>query len=58
MPAEELFQKLISAKLSVHKIPNVHQAYLHATNNAQENDLIFIGGSFFVVGELLKILFL
>ena len=54
MPAEELFQKLKSTKLSVHKIPNVHQAYTHATNNAQENDLIFIGGSFFVVGELLK----
>ncbi|MCL2168068.1 MAG: Mur ligase family protein [Lentimicrobiaceae bacterium] len=54
MAAEELFQKLKSANLSVQKMLNIYQAHKQATYNAQDNDLIFIGGSFFVVGELLK----
>lgn len=34
--------------------PQVEEAYRHARHNAQDKDLIFIGGSNYVVGELLK----
>jgi len=54
LPAEELCEKLNSAKLNVVKVPKVMDAYNHAKNNAKKNDLIFIGGSFFVVGEFLQ----
>lgn len=54
MPAEELYTKLSSAKLNVTCISNVFNAYHQALNTVQENDVIFIGGSFFVVGEFLK----
>ncbi|MCL2434516.1 MAG: bifunctional folylpolyglutamate synthase/dihydrofolate synthase [Lentimicrobiaceae bacterium] len=54
MPAEKLFQKLSLANLNVLKISNVFNAYNEAKQNADKNDLIFIGGSFFVVGEFLK----
>ncbi|MCL1849889.1 MAG: Mur ligase family protein [Bacteroidetes bacterium] len=54
LPAEELFQKLSSANLNVFNLPDVLTAYKQATCNAQENDVVFIGGSFFVVGELLQ----
>jgi dihydrofolate synthase/folylpolyglutamate synthase len=33
--------------------PSVHEAFLAAKNNAGNDDLIFIGGSTFVVGEVL-----
>jgi dihydrofolate synthase/folylpolyglutamate synthase len=54
LPAEELFQKLNSSNFDVCNISNVHQAYQQAIAQAQENDVIFIGGSFFVVGEILS----
>ena len=54
LPAKELFQKLSEANLSVLKVPNVLKAYNQAIATAHENDIIFIGGSFFVVGEFLK----
>jgi dihydrofolate synthase/folylpolyglutamate synthase len=53
MPAEELYQKLSSAKLNVACFPNVLNAYHQAFTSAQENDVVFIGGSFFAVGEFL-----
>ena len=52
LPSEKLYQKLNYSNFSVLKIPSVFDAYTQAKTNAQENDLIFIGGSFFVVGEL------
>ncbi|MDR2970720.1 MAG: bifunctional folylpolyglutamate synthase/dihydrofolate synthase [Bacteroidales bacterium] len=55
LSVEELFQKLSSAKLNLFKTPNILKAYLQATQSAQENDVIFIGGSFFVVGEFLQL---
>jgi len=54
MPAEELFASLNSSKLNVHRVPNVLNAYNQASTTAQSNDIIFIGGSFFVVGEFLQ----
>jgi dihydrofolate synthase/folylpolyglutamate synthase len=54
LPAEELATKLLSAKLNVFTIPNVFDAYKQAIANAQTNDIIFIGGSFFVVGAFLQ----
>jgi len=54
MPAEELFQKLNSANLNVTILPNVLKAFKEASATAYPNDIIFIGGSFFVVGEFLQ----
>jgi len=54
LPAEELFNKLKSANFNVLIVPIVLEAYTQAKSNAQENDVIFIGGSFFVVGEFLQ----
>jgi len=53
MPAEELFAKLSLSNLKVLKALNVRKAYNQAIASAQENDIIFICGSFFVVGEFL-----
>ena len=54
LPAEELFNKLNQANLNVFKLPKLLETYQQAMKNAHENDIIFIGGSFFVVGEFLK----
>ncbi|MCL2245960.1 MAG: Mur ligase family protein, partial [Lentimicrobiaceae bacterium] len=54
LPAEELHNKLSSVNLKVIKIHNVLKAYEEALKNAKKDDVIFIGGSFFVVGEFLK----
>jgi len=54
LPAEKLYKKLSSAKLNAVKVPKIIDAYMQAITNAQEQDIIFIGGSFFVVGEFLK----
>jgi dihydrofolate synthase/folylpolyglutamate synthase len=54
LPAEELHSKLSSVNLNVIKVNNVLKAYEKALSNAQAEDVIFIGGSFFVVGEFLK----
>jgi dihydrofolate synthase/folylpolyglutamate synthase len=54
MPADELCAKLSLAKLNVLAIPNVISAYNQALTAALPHDLIFIGGSFFVVGEFLQ----
>jgi dihydrofolate synthase/folylpolyglutamate synthase len=53
LPAEELYQKLSTANLIVTAVPTVLKAYQQAQANAQEKDIIFIGGSFYVVGEFL-----
>jgi dihydrofolate synthase/folylpolyglutamate synthase len=60
MPAEELAKRAISNSNlteAKHKIfKDVHSAYLAAKENATEEDLIFIGGSTFVVADLLSFL--
>jgi len=52
-PAEELYIKLVQSSLKVIKIHKVIDAYQKTIMDAQPNDIIFIGGSFFVVGEFL-----
>jgi len=54
LPAYELYEKLSSYELNCIIVPNVLAACTQAKNNAKENDIIFIGGSFFVVGEFLQ----
>jgi dihydrofolate synthase/folylpolyglutamate synthase len=54
MPAQELFEKLSPAILRVVCIPEIVNAYKHAVSIVEDNDIIFIGGSFFVVGEFLN----
>jgi len=56
LPAEELYKKLTQTNLKVIKIPKIIGAYKQAKSNAQKNDIIFVGGSFFVVGEFLLFL--
>ena len=60
MPAEELAKRAISNSNlteAKHKIfKDVPSAYLAAKENATEEDLIFIGGSTFVVADLLSFL--
>jgi len=54
LPVEELFKKLSYANFNVVSVAKVLDAYNYAKNNAKANELIFIGGSFFVVGEFLQ----
>jgi dihydrofolate synthase/folylpolyglutamate synthase len=54
LPAEELVSKLSSSHLNVISAPNVFNAYQQALAAAQPDDVLFIGGSFFVVGEFLQ----
>ena len=55
MPAEELAKKASTFRLSdFSTFNNVEDAYQAAKSNASEDDLIFIGGSTFVVADLLK----
>jgi dihydrofolate synthase/folylpolyglutamate synthase len=58
MPAEELAKRassnsnLINSKIKIYK--TVESAFQAAKANAGEDDIIFIGGSTFVVADLLK----
>jgi dihydrofolate synthase/folylpolyglutamate synthase len=53
MDAEELKVKAAAHYLSGKAFPSVKEALKTAQSNAEENDLIFIGGSTFVVAEVL-----
>jgi dihydrofolate synthase / folylpolyglutamate synthase len=52
MPAQVLAEKAAEFDLSGDVIPNVNEALQFARKNAEINDLIFIGGSTFVVAEI------
>ncbi|MDR1553854.1 MAG: bifunctional folylpolyglutamate synthase/dihydrofolate synthase [Prevotellaceae bacterium] len=56
MPASDLAQRCISANLQGKTIPNVKEALLYAQKSAQQDDLIFIGGSTYVVAEIIDVL--
>ena len=56
MPAEELGKKAESQGLYGSAYQNVPSAYLAAQANASDDDIIYIGGSTFVVADLLKFL--
>jgi dihydrofolate synthase/folylpolyglutamate synthase len=53
LDAEELKQKATASGLSGEVYPSVKDAYLAARQSAGENDLVFIGGSTFIVAEVL-----
>lgn len=52
--SEKLLEKGRSAGLTAEAYPSVEQAYKAAVLNANANDFIFIGGSNYVVADLLK----
>jgi dihydrofolate synthase/folylpolyglutamate synthase len=56
LPSEELMQKAESVGLKGMSFLSVNEAVNIALKNADENDLVFIGGSNFVVGEALALL--
>ncbi len=53
MDAEELKNKAEDFGLSGNFYPSVTHAYSSAVNNAAANDLVFVGGSTFVVAEII-----
>ncbi|MDR0971845.1 MAG: bifunctional folylpolyglutamate synthase/dihydrofolate synthase [Bacteroidales bacterium] len=53
MDVETLSKKAKKANLSFEKYSSVKQALKKAQKNAKENDLVFVGGSAFVVAECL-----
>ena len=52
MPAKELAEKASIQGLKGEIIPSIPEAVRFARKKAQANDLIFIGGSTFVVAEI------
>jgi len=56
LPAEELAEQAINKKLSGKAYPTVISAVKAARENANKDDLIFIGGSTFIVAEALEVL--
>ena len=53
LEAEILKEKAFKAGLNGHSYPSVMHAYHSALNNAGPNDLVFVGGSTFVVAEVI-----
>ncbi len=56
MDAEDLYREARKMGLKGDLFPTVEEAYKAAMNNADESDMIFTGGSTFVVADLLKTL--
>lgn len=52
LPADQLYEKFIAAGLRGDKFPNVKEAYIQAKKEASKEDIIFIGGSTFIVADL------
>ena len=52
MPAEELMEKASFFGLEGHSYPSVADAFKAAKENAGDSDLVFVGGSTFVVAEV------
>jgi dihydrofolate synthase/folylpolyglutamate synthase len=55
LPATELADRMRQHSLQCRVAGTVADAFRQANNDAAPDDLIFIGGSCFVVGELLAI---
>lgn len=54
LPSEKLCEFLIKEGLDVKNFPNVKEAFESAKKEASEKDIIFIGGSTFIVADLLE----
>jgi dihydrofolate synthase/folylpolyglutamate synthase len=52
LPASDLAEAAFAHGLTGKIVPDVNEAIAHAKQMAKENDLIFIGGSTFVVAEI------
>ena len=52
LPANQLANKAVSVGLKGEIIPDINEALAFARKNAGEDDLIFVGGSTFVVAEI------
>lgn len=57
MPVEEFAQKAEKHDLHGNSYANVELAYRTAKQNAEKNDLIFVGGSTFIVADMLNNIF-
>ena len=53
LPADKLMTKFEETGIMGRKFPNVSEAYLKAKEEASEKDIIFIGGSTFIVADFL-----
>jgi dihydrofolate synthase/folylpolyglutamate synthase len=53
MPAEELQEKAAAYRLHGHHYPSVTEALRAAKDESGCNDFIFVGGSCFIVADLL-----
>ncbi|MCH5233064.1 MAG: bifunctional folylpolyglutamate synthase/dihydrofolate synthase [Muribaculaceae bacterium] len=53
MKADELYRKFIDAGFSASPFPDVNSAYDMAKKESSANDIIFVGGSTFIVADLL-----
>lgn len=53
LPEEELFEKATAAGLKGEKAATVHEALARAKTKAGKDDLIYVGGSTFVVAEVI-----
>ena len=56
LPAHEMKTAALHFGLSGKTYNTVEDAYIHALEESQPNDFIFIGGSTFIVADLLKYL--
>ena len=52
MPVQELSERAFEIGLRGRNYNSVYDAYMSALNAAQPNDLVFVGGSTFVVAEV------
>lgn len=55
LPAQEMMQKGLAHGLSGACYPTVEEAYRNAIKDSDLNDLIFVGGSTFIVADLLSL---
>ena len=53
MPADKLMEKFESTGIRGRKFDSVKEAYIKAKEEASEKDIIFIGGSTFIVADFL-----
>ena len=56
LPAQEMMQKGLAHGLIGTHFPTVKEAYKKAINDSDPSDLIFVGGSTFIVADLLSFL--
>lgn len=56
LSSDELLQKANEQNLSATELNSIEKAYSFALNNSTKKDVIFVGGSNYLIGEFLKII--